>query len=74
MSNVTALKPRPVTAWLSPEQVCDRIPGMTTRKLQRFRDEGTGPRYSKLGRTIVYAEADIAAWVDGHLVATKDQS
>lgn len=58
---------------LSPAQVCDVVPGMTIRKLQRFRDEGRGPKYSKLGRTIVYREHDVRAWVDRNVVPTREQ-
>lgn len=75
MSNVTAIKPTPVTeTWLSPDEVCKLVPGMTTRKLQRYRDEGLGPRYSKVGMTIVYAEVDVHAWLRQHTVSTREQS
>lgn len=75
MSNVTALRPRAQLSvtWLSPEMVCEIWPGMTTRRLQRMRDEGRGPAYSKSGRTITYAESDIYAYLDAHRVATREQ-
>lgn len=76
MSNVTALKPRTQSAetWLSPVDVCAAWPGMTVRKLQRMRDEGRGPAYSKAGRTITYAESDITAFIRGHRITTREQS
>ena len=76
MSNVTAIKPRTQTAetWLSPADVCSVWPGMTVRKLQRMRDEGRGPAYSKSGRTITYAESDITGYINAHRVTTKEQS
>lgn len=76
MSNVTALKPRPPAAevWLSPLDVCDEWPGMTVRRLQRMRDEGKGPAYSKVGRTITYARSDVTAFIQAHRVATREQS
>lgn len=60
--------------WLSPEQVCESIPGMTVRKLQRHRDNGTGPAYSKDGMTIVYDLADVTSWMKRHRVSTREQS
>lgn len=76
MSNVTQLKPRTQTTevWLSPEGVCDAWPGMTVRKLQRMRDEGRGPAYSKAGRTITYAASDIVAYINAHRIKTREQS
>ena len=39
--------------------------GLSVRTLQRFRVEGRGPRYLKLGRKrVAYSETDIAAWVE----------
>lgn len=77
MSNVTVLKPRagaPVE-WLSPDQVCDLVPGLTPRRLQRFRDEGRGPRYAKPSpKTVVYSRADVDAWVQASFIATREQS
>lgn len=76
MSNVTALKPRTqaVENWLSPAGVCEVWPGMTLRRLQRMRDEGRGPAYSKSGRTITYAESDITAFIKAHRITTREQS
>lgn len=77
MSNVTALKPRadaePV--WLSPSDVAKRVPGVTVANLQELRKKGTGPRYFKpTPKVVVYAEADVDAWVSGSLVRTREQS
>ncbi len=76
MSNVTVMKPKAQTveAWLSPDDVCEVWPGMTTRRLQRMRDEGRGPAYSKAGRTITYAESDVDAYIKAHRVPTREQS
>jgi hypothetical protein len=61
------------TEWLSPEQVCDVVPGLTTRKLQRLRDDGKGPRYAKpTGKTVVYSRTDVDAWVRSTSVETKE--
>ncbi|MBS1674450.1 MAG: helix-turn-helix domain-containing protein [Actinobacteria bacterium] len=71
---VEATKPR----YLSPEQVCDIVPGMTVANLQELRKQGRGPQYRKPtgehGKVIVYAEADVYAWVEGSVVTTREQS
>jgi len=59
---------------LSPAQVCELWPGMTVRKLQRFRDQGTGPAYIKVGRTITYRESDLRDYWTAHRVTTREQS
>lgn len=78
--NVTPLKPRgdasaEPAVWLSPSEVCERVPGMTVTLLQRMRDAGKGPRYAKpSAKTVVYSRADIDAYVRSTLVTTKEQS
>lgn len=79
MSNVTALrKPGVEHRYLSPEQVTDLVPGMTVANLQELRKKGLGPKYRKPtgehGRVVVYAEADVRAWVEASVVATREQS
>ncbi|MDJ1113205.1 helix-turn-helix transcriptional regulator [Microbacterium dauci] len=60
--------------YLSPEQLTERLPGVSKRQLQRWRDEGKGPRYAKLGKSVVYREVDVDAWVANNLVSTREQS
>lgn len=61
--------------WLSPAEVCEHVPGMTVRRLERMRGEGRGPRYAKPSpKTVVYALADVHAWVAASIVPTRDQS
>lgn len=75
MGALAALKPRPVdepVVWLSPAQVCERIPGMTERHLGYLRGKRQGPAYSKPTlKTVVYSAADVDAWVAASRVATK---
>jgi predicted DNA-binding transcriptional regulator AlpA len=60
--------------YLSPAQVCDLIPGMTERRLRSLRADRKGPRYYKPSlKTVVYAESDVRAWVEAHMVPTRDQ-
>lgn len=50
--------------YLTPEQVCVIVPGMTKGNLAQLRFKGTGPRYYKpTPRVVLYAESDIHAWV-----------
>jgi len=68
----TAAASEPV--WLSPEQVCEIIPGLTPRDLEDMRSSGKGPRYSKpTARKVVYAQADVHEWLRSKLHGTGDQ-
>lgn len=59
--------------WISPPQVCDMWPGMTVTLLQRMRDEGRGPAYSKTGKNITYAESDVHEYLRSRRVSTREQ-
>jgi len=78
VSNVTTLR-RPLVEhrYLSPEQVCELVPGLTVANLQELRKKGTGPTYRKptgdTGRVVVYAEADVRAWVEASIHKTREQ-
>jgi predicted DNA-binding transcriptional regulator AlpA len=51
--------------YLSPQQVCEIIPGMTKGSLAQLRFMGKGPRYRKPApKTVVYRESEILAWVE----------
>lgn len=50
--------------YLSPQQVADQLPGISTGTLAMWRHEGKGPRYRKLGRIVLYAADEVDAWVD----------
>lgn len=79
MSNVTAIKARAAAPkYLSPEQVCELVPGMTVGNLKDLRASGKGPAYFKptgdRGHVTLYAEADVIAWVERARVSTREQS
>ena len=81
MGAVTPMLPRiaaPTPRYLSPEQVCELVPGMTVANLKELRASGKGPRYSKptgeRGHVTIYREADVVAWVEAAVVTTRDQS
>ena len=37
--------------------------GLSESSLDKFRCLGTGPAYSKVGRAVIYATADLDAWL-----------
>jgi predicted DNA-binding transcriptional regulator AlpA len=43
------------------------------RTLERLRLTGTGPRYIKTSRRVLYREADIEAWLAGKLTTSTSQ-
>lgn len=54
-----------MATYLSPQQVVDLIPGITKGQLAQWRYRGIGgPRYRKLGKTIVYELGEVIEWVD----------
>lgn len=79
MSNVTALRPQLIEhVYLSPTQVCELVPGMTVVNLQEMRKNGRGPKYRKPtgehGKVVIYAKADVLAWVESSVITTREQS
>jgi predicted DNA-binding transcriptional regulator AlpA len=52
-----------------------RFLGLSGRTLEKHRTYGTGPRYSKIGGRVVYALADLQAWVGrGAKASTSDDT
>ncbi|MFD6699847.1 MULTISPECIES: helix-turn-helix transcriptional regulator [unclassified Microbacterium] len=52
--------------YLTPEQVCEIVPGMTKNNLGLLRFRGRGPKYLKpTPRVVVYRESDVFAWLEG---------
>jgi hypothetical protein len=50
--------------YLSPAQVCEMIPGMTTGNLAQLRFQSKGPRFIKPSpKVVVYALSAIQAWL-----------
>lgn len=39
--------------------------GLSPRTLERFRVEGRGPAFLKLGRRVVYSLGDLVRWAEG---------
>ena len=38
---------------------------VSERSLERWRVEGSGPRFRRFGRRVVYAQHDLVAWAEG---------
>ena len=51
-------------AYLSTRQAAALL-GLSPRTLERYRVTGDGPVFSKLGRRVCYARADIDGWASG---------
>lgn len=57
--------------FVTPEEVCDLIPGMTKGKLAQLRlISGKGPRFYKpTDRTVIYKRSEVLAWVEESVMA-----
>lgn len=64
--------------YLSPEQVCELVPGLTVANLKSMRALGKGPAYFKPtgehGKVTVYSRVDVVAWVKKSRTSTREQS
>lgn len=50
--------------YLTPEQVCALVPGMTRNNLAQLRFQGKGPRFYKpTERKVLYSKEEVLAWV-----------
>lgn len=51
--------------YISPDQVCDLIPGMTKGHLAQMRYRGTGPQFRKpTAKTVLYVQSEVLEWVE----------
>lgn len=64
MTTATAVAQAPEAVYQTPEQVCEMIPSITKGQLANFRYLGTGPRYRKLGKKVIYLRAEVIEWVE----------
>ena len=60
----TTATPELERVYLSPEQVCEKYPGLTPHTLAMWRYRGRGPAYKKLGRIVVYPGDKLAEWIE----------
>ena len=47
---------------------------VSPRTMQRWRQEGTGPEFLKLGRLVRYRKSDLDRWVDAQLRTSTSQN
>lgn len=79
-ANVTQLRPSVgvTPEWLAPADVAERVPGLTVENLAELRKTGKGPAYFKptgeRGKVILYASADVDAWIRSARHSTREQS
>ncbi len=51
--------------FISAEEACELLPGMTVGLLAQLRFRGNGPRYYKpTPRKVLYRESDLLEWLD----------
>jgi len=48
-----------------------RVLFITPRTLQRWRVDGTGPAFVRLGRRVAYRQSDIDAWASERVYTTR---
>ena len=47
---------------------------VSPRTLQRHRQQGTGPKFIKAGRRVLYSKPDIDSWLDANCAASTAQA
>lgn len=53
---------------------CAELLGVSRSHLERMRYDGTGPRYTKISKKVIlYALADVEAWVAQHSTAQEQK-
>lgn len=53
------------TKYWTESEVADRL-RVATATVARWRKEGTGPAYTKIGGTLRYSEQDVSDWLDAN--------
>ena len=52
----------PLERWMTQQQLASRL-GLSDRSLERMRHDGTGPRFTKAGRKVLYCLHDVEDWL-----------
>jgi predicted DNA-binding transcriptional regulator AlpA len=75
--NVTPVPPDPGTfvapLYLTQGEVAAHL-RLSERTLERLRACGTGPRFVKLGRRVVYRQEDVETWAAAHTVTSTSEA
>jgi excisionase family DNA binding protein len=62
----------PDSSLLTPHDAAQYL-HVSPRTLTKWRGQGGGPRYAKVGRRVVYRQADLEAWVESQVrTSTSD--
>lgn len=66
MNDTSPPKPAaPAGGHLNPREAAEYL-SLSRRRLDRYREEGNGPRFRKFGGRVAYAIADLDAWSAAH--------
>ena len=60
---------RPLEHWLLQRTLAEQL-GLSERTLERMRAEGSGPRFSKAGRRVLYRLEDVEEWLETNSFAS----
>jgi len=55
-----------LTPLLDQEKAAALLGGLSVRTLERWRLEGCGPRFVRVGRRVMYRPADLGAFIERH--------
>lgn len=66
----TALHPLPAENVLIPTAEISKYTGIAKQTHNRWRHQGTGPKYIHLGRRVFYLADDIRSWIDSNYQPT----
>ena len=61
----TAKSLDPSCRWLTQEQLASRL-DLSQRTLERMRNVGSGPRFAKVGKRVLYRLSDVEEWLAKH--------
>jgi predicted DNA-binding transcriptional regulator AlpA len=57
-----------------PDTIAATMIGLTAPTLRRWRHEGRGPRYCKVGSSVRYKVADLEEFISKRIVETRDSA
>lgn len=50
--------------YLTPEEVEEALPTLSTKRLAYWRHTGVGPRYRKAGKSVLYVLDEVIDWLE----------
>ena len=58
---------------LIPADETARILNVSVKTLERWRSEGTGPRFCRIGRKPMYRPVDLATWIESRTAVSTSK-